>query len=471
MILLAQIEPLKSTAYTGPQGSQEQAFQQSYTESGNITFETTRNLEPGEGLTIVVAWPKGFVTPPTVTENLSAAARENASFIISLIGFIVLFTYYFTTWRRVGRDPEKGTIIPCFEPPEDLSPAAVRYLCNMSFDEKSFTATVVSLAVKGVLTITQEDSKKYTLEKISTADITLLTKGEIKVFQELFKFRNPLELGKTYHSQVKKSDQALRKSLSTDFNKVYFNKNSKRLLPGMGIVVVSLAGMVLASHEPIAGVGMGFWLLGWTAGCGALGYKTLQSWRGAASGMGDYIGRIFITLFALPFFGGELIGFYIFAHLVSFKASLLFLGMLVLTVVFYHLLKAPTLNGRNVMDKIEGFRKYLRIAESERLKILNPPDRTPALFEKYLPYAMALDVERQWSEQFGKILRQVNSGQGYHARWYSGLQASDGVAAMTADLGQGLASSVAASASAPGSSSGFSGGGSSGGGGGGGSGW
>ena len=467
VILPARIEALQSTAYTGLQGSKEQAFQQYFTESGNITFETTRNLEAGEGLTIAVAWPKGFVTPPTTTEKLSVAARENTSFIVALIGFIILLVYYLKTWAIVGRDPKKGTIIPRFEPPEGFSPAAVRYLHKMNFDQKSFTATVVSLAIKGALTITQDD-KKYTLEKILTTDSTLLTKGEKKVLQTLFRFHNPIELGKTYQSQIKKAVGVLKKSLIADFTKAYFSKNTKHLIPGIGILLVTLAGMVLASSEPLASAGMGLWLTVWTVPCVLLGYKVFQSWRSPVTGIGDIVGRISITFFSVPVFVGEIIGLYVFPHLVSLHASLFFLGMLLLTVVFLHLLKAPTLQGRSVMDKIEGFRNYLRIADSERLKILNPPDRTPALFEKYLPYAMALDVERQWSEQFGKVLRQAEGGQGYRAKWYHGPLAGESFGAMAADLGHGLTGALASTASAPGSSSGIGSGGSSGGGGGGG---
>ena len=136
------------------------------------------------------------------------------------------------------------------------------------------------------------------------------------------------------------------------------------------------------------------------------------------------------------------------------------------------MLKAPTVTGRKVMDELEGFRMYLATAEKERLNMLNPPDRTPELFEKYLPYALALDVENEWSEQFADVLAKASvdpNGNGYRPRWYRGsswnVRAPNTFAAA---LGSSLASTIASSATAPGSSSGSGGGGSSGGGGGGG---
>ena len=56
------------------------------------------------------------------------------------------------------------------------------------------------------------------------------------------------------------------------------------------------------------------------------------------------------------------------------------------------------------MDQIEGFRQYLGVAEEDRLECLNPPDKTPELFERFLPYAVALDVENAWAKRFAGVL-------------------------------------------------------------------
>lgn len=57
------------------------------------------------------------------------------------------------------------------------------------------------------------------------------------------------------------------------------------------------------------------------------------------------------------------------------------------------------------MDEIEGFREYLKVAEEERLNFENPPEKTPEIFEEFLPYALALDVEQKWSEKFDETLK------------------------------------------------------------------
>ncbi len=80
------------------------------------------------------------------------------------------------------------------------------------------------------------------------------------------------------------------------------------------------------------------------------------------------------------FFGGEIGGLIAFGFAVSALATLVFLAALLLNALFYHWLKAPTMQGRRLMDQVEGFRLYLSVAEKDRMNFLNPPERTPELF-------------------------------------------------------------------------------------------
>ena len=63
----------------------------------------------------------------------------------------------------------------------------------------------------------------------------------------------------------------------------------------------------------------------------------------------------------------------------------------------------------------------LSVAEKERLNLLNPPERTPELFEEFLPYAIALGVENKWGDQFTSIFSKFNHEDGqYYPKWYHG---------------------------------------------------
>jgi uncharacterized membrane protein len=134
----------------------------------------------------------------------------------------------------------------------------------------------------------------------------------------------------------------------------------------------------------------------------------------------------------------------------------------------FNWMKAHTVQGRKVVDQIEGFRQYLGVAEEARLEALNPPDKTPELFERFLPYAVALDVENHWAKRFASVLAAAAAA-GATSSWYSGsYNPSSDPTGFAHHLGGHLTSTITSAATAPGSSSGSGGGGFSGGGGGGG---
>jgi uncharacterized membrane protein len=159
------------------------------------------------------------------------------------------------------------------------------------------------------------------------------------------------------------------------------------------------------------------------------------------------------------------------------RVAALLVPLLALPVVLtaFSWMAAPTREGRAVLDRIAGFRHYLSVAEEDRLEALHPPEKTPELFERFLPYAIALDVENDWAERFASVLAAAAaSGQTQTMGWYSGHSDPWNDPGDFADnVGSSLASTISSASTAPGSSSGSSGGGSSGGGGGGGgtSGW
>ena len=157
---------------------------------------------------------------------------------------------------------------------------------------------------------------------------------------------------------------------------------------------------------------------------------------------------------------------------ISLPAVLVILVIMLTNVVFFQLMKAPTVFGRRVMDQIAGFKQYLTVAEKDELAWRYPVEKTPETFERFLPYALALDVENRWAERFSEVL-EINEGEGtsgYHPSWYSGSRgwSSAGLGGWAGSLGSSFSSAVSSSATPPGSSSGSGGGGSSGGGGGGG---
>jgi len=463
---------LEVSAYTGPKGARGQDVTVNRDDLGNLHFVTTQPLRPWEGLTIAVSWPKGFVARPAFTDKVGYFYGDNPATLAAVLGMIILMAYYLWGWFKIGRDPAKGPIIPLFSPPEGFTPGAVRFVTRMGFDHKSFASAVVNMAVKGFLNI-EENQDEFTLSKTGASD-ALLSRGEKRIAKHLFQGADRITLETANHRNIGKAIDAFKKSLKIDFEKRYFQRNSKWLIPGGVISLLTLVCMVVSAPEIGAAVFMLVWLSIWTGACFALVLTTIRAWKTAFSsnGSGSLIKKlspIGITLFTLPFLGFEFFGMWAFSSLASPVAVVALLLIILINFIFYHLMKAPTIYGRGIMDQIEGFKLYLSVAEKQGLDMRNPPEKTPQLFEKLLPYALALDVENQWSEQFAHVLAQGGMRSDYSPSWYSGGHwHSLGTSGMANRLGSSFSSAISSSSSAPGSRSGGGGGGSSGGGGGGG---
>ena len=102
-----------------------------------------------------------------------------------MCGLIVLLGYYAVAWWKVGRDPIGGAIIPRYAAPTGISPAGMRFVQKMGFDKKALAVAVVSMAVKGFLTIAEDSDGDYSLE-ITGSQSSSLTPGEAKVARHLF---------------------------------------------------------------------------------------------------------------------------------------------------------------------------------------------------------------------------------------------------------------------------------------------
>ena len=336
---------------------------------------------------------------------------------------------------------------------------------RMGFDQRAFAAAVVDMAVKGWLTI-EDERGDYTVTR-ADAHTELLAADERAAFQQIFSGAPALALKNTNHSRVKAAITALKTQLGRDLEAIYFLRNARWLIPGLVLTGLTLLGAVAVAPDIVPALFMIVWLGGWTVGCYFLTSRVIGLWQSRS-----WAGAVFSSVFALPFLAGEGFGLYMFGTAVSIPAGVLLVLLAFLGALFHWLLRAPTLRGRRVMDEIEGFKLYLSVAEQDRLEALDPPELTSAIFEKYLPYAMALDVETAWSAKFEAALEAAGQRQedgGYSPAWYSGTAwHSHGMSGFAGSLGGAFAGAIASSSTAPGCSSGSSGGGSSGGGGGGG---
>ncbi len=401
-------------AYTGYRGDKGARYESKIINAYTAFWQTKSSLRAQEGLTIVVTWPKGIVHPPSMVQNMSYGIRDYGPALFLLICFLMTAMYIIYACYKISKEQESGTIIPLFYPPENLTPAQTRYVMKRRFDHTGLASEIVDLAVQGFITIEYKKhffSREYILHKTKkTTNDKGLPSYYKRLVKRLFEDESCITLNKSNSKTIGRVIEMLQDELDDRIgNKHLYNYFFDYWYALLYFIVIA------------------FYMIG----------------------MSMAIVTNPLTLFCLVTTGG------------MYAVLLCILG---------YCANGYTVAGKKLRDEIEGFKLYLKTAESEQMKIVGtPPTKTPELYEKYLPYAIALGVEEQWSAQFAPIFVQMMQASAaaqtpyyYRPHWYSG--GSDGFTLH--DFSSSLSSTI--SSSVPGSSSGADGGGDSGGGGGGG---
>jgi len=358
----------------------------------------------------------------------------------------------------------------------------MRYLMRMGFDNKAFASAILDMAVRGYLTI-KSQAGSYTLYTTGK-DNRVLTPDEKQIAAYLFDGRNEIWLHNEHHEIIAASIKALKKSLLAAEQKIYFVTNSHYMIAPIVLSVLAVVAyfLTLGLPQTAGGAFLCFWLSFWTLGVSALLYAVYKAWQnvlhpaspgalGEVAGVGQ---ALLMTGFAIPFLFGEVMGFTFLLKLSSPALVVFLISACVLHAAFFHLLKAPTFAGRRLMDKVEGFKMFLGAVDGDRLNRIPPPEQSTTVFEKFLPYAMALDVENHWADKFAGVISAAGTAPGGHSSAYTpsfysgnGWNGFTG-ASFASSIGSSLTSAISSSATAPGSGGGGGSGGSGGGGGGGG---
>jgi len=137
-------------------------------------------------------------------------------------------------------------------------------------------------------------------------------------------------------------------------------------------------------------------------------------------------------------------------------------------LIYQYLIRKPAKEKLKIKSLIDGFKMYMSAAEEKQIAYFNPPELTPEIFEKLLPYAVVLGAEDVWGEKFQNLIDKSLIDQTYQPTWYTGGRIGN-FSTFNHTLNSSLSNSLSKSATPPSSSgSGSGGGGFSGGGGGGG---
>lgn len=395
------------------------------------------NIQSGANMTVAVGYTKDMVPIITLKDPTELTLAGSIAMVVGMLVVIIFgLVFLFIRWWKNGRDrrfikiPSGGiggkeeaipigfrdTISPEFSPPKGYRPAEIGVVIDEKVDTVDITATIVDLAIRGYLTITEIPKTNiftkvdYRLKKINKNTDDLLD-------YEKYLFNSLFSLGT--NNEVKASE--LKNKFYTNLNELQ-DKLYKR---------VTDTG--LFTHDP------------------AMVRKKYLSWG-------------IVLVLAIPGFIGLAI-YYLLAS-VGFLEGL-FMGVLIglivvgiATLCFVKAMAQRTAKGRELYRKAMGYKLFVTTAEKYRQKFMEDQN----IFMEILPYAMIFNVTEKLAKAFKDI--DITPPQ---PTWYYGSGNFNYI--VFASSMNSFSSSISSSiASTPGSSGsgggGFSGGGFGGGGGG-----
>jgi uncharacterized membrane protein len=398
---------VRTNEFTGSYRSRGQDADVTASEN-TVEASMTRPLSFHEGLTIVVGWDKGFVKEPGTSDLINQFFESNWPIFLP----IPVFLFMFWLWSTHGRDPRVGPVAVQYAPPEGMSPAEAGTLVDEQAAMRDITATIVDLAVRGYIVI-EEKEKSGMMGLVHNKDYVFHLKKNAKEWAGLKSHELVLLAG--IFSNGAETDV----ELSSLQNQFYKN------LPSIKESIFD----ALMQH----------------------GYFLHRP---------DYVRSGYVT-------GGIAFGvaFFLVGNWLSQKTGVAVAPFLVAAILsgaiivgFGWFMPARTADGAKALAGVLGFEDFLTHVESDHM---NRISQTPETFEKFLPFAMALGVEKKWVGAFQNIYSQPPS-------WYQGGYYNGGFYPImfinSLDNMTMRASSVMASAPRSSGGSGFGGGGMSGGG-------
>jgi uncharacterized membrane protein len=339
-----------------PTGSQKNQIKEIIFSQFSSSFNDP-GLSRQEGLTIVVGLPKGILKEPSFFENFLSIVWDNKIVFLPLITILFLFCF----WYKKGRDPKgRGTIIAHYEAPDDLSPIELGTIVDERVDRRDLSAEIIHLAVNGYIRIKRLQKKTlifswgndYLLKQLKIGDT--LTKGfQRELLEDIFKkgkqskekgIIREIKLSELKNKFYADSQKLIRLIYNRVVQQGYFVKNPRKV-----------KGTFITISILIVFIGRPFLL------------SILSS-----TGL---IGEISMAICSIAFF------------------------------LFGLIMPKKTKKGVLTKEKILGLKEYLEVAEKARIKFHNAPKKDPQLFEKLLPYAMVLEVEKEWARQFEGIYK------------------------------------------------------------------
>jgi Predicted membrane protein (DUF2207) C-terminal domain len=330
----------------------------------------------------------------------------------------LLVAYYLAVWFLAGQDPKPGVIVPHYAPPDDMSPAEMRYLLIGASDRKTVAAVLAHMAAQKIIAI-QPQGDGYLITRLVDRAPDTLPPEEASAFDALTELEELANAEKqppvglpprtflfrpTQKQNLSLVASVVAGSLIKRIGSLYIKRNLRYSLPAV-LVSVVVALILAAGSKHGEAVFLSLWFLFFSLGLGLIITVTVvRALRDAFHGMLS-AKNMATTILPLPIFLA-VPGFV--AVQIARASSPVFAWMLVSLVVINlvggTVIQTVTPAGRQRRDEVEGFKHFLASVELDRLDRMNNPHLTPAVLNDYMAYAIALDLKEAWGDHLANAL-------------------------------------------------------------------
>ena len=337
--------------------------------------------------------------------------------LLTIAAVLGVIGYYVFLWVREGSH-NSGSVVIQYSPPRELSPAMLRYVWKERFDDRTFWACILSLLSNGLVTMECREGNTFVRKNGNAAKPVSIAVEEKVLLNALFhrKKRESLSIDDaTAAYAIWQVAQELRKAAVGK----WFYDNRKSVL--VGTLLSLVASCVAVNPQSIEQLGALGLALCFMAPSGYYLFFVLlrladlfRVFRGrfqwaAFSQVGVLLFLMCSCIVSLAIGSVVLAGN---SSVVALAATGLLVAVNVGSLLW---LRMPIKSGQELLDSIEGFREFLRSVERLPMDRPDAPSIRAGLYEKYLPYAVALEVEQSWSDSF------VAANSSYHEQEFQGL--------------------------------------------------
>lgn len=324
---------------------------------------------------------------------------------LAVTAVVAVCAYYLFAWLFVGRDPKIGVLAPTYDPPRGLSPAMIRYVWKQRFDDRTFWAGILSLVAKGLATLQAENGSTLLRPlPAANAEHSLTPEEEILLSRLLRgKTRNGIAINmQDLHTWLAATDMAV--SLRQRAVGRWFRENRIYVSVGLGLSALAVVAVAQPRRLEEWGVlGFSFALMAPSAFYFYfLAMRAKDIYRALRQHISGVVLRRGFTFlfFATCCIAGIVFGSVVLAGNFGWPLIVVAIFLAILNLLQLRWMIAPTTDGAKLLTEIEGFRLFLQSVEHRPMYRSDAPGERAGLYERYLPFAIALEVEQAWSDQF-----------------------------------------------------------------------